>query len=239
MKIKLTSAVFAISSVVCHAAMETWTNQDGRKADMELKKVMTEGDVTTAEFLTKSGQTVKLKSTELSTESKARISLWKSVPAGISEAPASSSPVTAVASVFDGVIEGNLEKIAGKTVKRYSPESKPSKFYVFYYSASWCGPCHQYTPSLVTLYQKLKPRKNEFELVMITGDDNQKAMESYMVETKMPWPALKLEKAEKFKSKFHHEVTGIPCVVICNLDGTVVAKTQDLGMIERIITVKN
>jgi hypothetical protein len=47
-------------------------------------------------------------------------------------------------------------------------------------------------------------------------------MENYTVEKKMPWPQLKLSKKDKFKKQFKHPGTGIPNLVLCDLEGNLV-----------------
>lgn len=227
-----------LSAVCAHAGFESWTNKDGRSADLELVKVVPSGDEKAGQFRTRFGKSVTLKASELSPESAFRLNAWKPAEETVAAATSSSASTgTAAASAFDSILDGNLEKLEGKSVKRYTAE-KPEKFYIFYYSASWCGPCHQYTPSLVSFYEKVKPGNKNFEIVLITSDSEESAMEGYIKEKKMPWPVLKMAKAEKFKKEFKHGVTGIPSVVVCKLDGTVVAKTTDTAQLEKIVTEK-
>lgn len=111
---------------------------------------------------------------------------------------------------------------------RWPSSSRPTKYYVFYYTASWCGPCHRYTPTLVALYNKINPDDSKFELVLITNDRDEQAMTGYAVEANMPWSQLKLSAVRDFGSKFDHGVTGIPSVVVCDLEGNIVKK-QGIG----------
>ena len=42
---------------------------------------------------------------------------------------------------FDKLLDGNLVKLDGKKVGKVAKDfAKPEKYYVFYYSASWCQP---------------------------------------------------------------------------------------------------
>ncbi len=128
----------------------------------------------------------------------------------------------AEASPLAKLLDGNLEKFDGKKLTKIKDAIHPAKYYVFYYSASWCQPCHQFTPSLVELYNKNKSA--DFEIILITHDQEEKAMEGYVKEAKMPWPVLSFRKVEKFKKEINHGVDGIPFLAICNPDGTVVEK---------------
>ena len=135
--------------------------------------------------------------------------------------------------MFDEILDGNLIKLDGKSLKSCKDATKPAKYYIFYYTASWCGPCHKYTPSLVAFYNKSK-NKN-FELILITSDDEESAMEDYAREKKMPWPQLKQSKASKFKKEFSHGVTGIPSVITCDLEGKIVSRTKSIPELEKLV----
>jgi nucleoredoxin len=189
------------------AGFETWTNKDGKAAELELTNVIDKDGEKAGEFKMRSGKTVTLKASDLSDESAAKLKEW--------QPPATAAAATP--SVFDNVLDGNLERLDGKKLKKCEDATKPKKYYVFYYTASWCGPCHQFTPSLVKWYNDNK--NDNFELVLITSDSDENAMEEYAAEMKMPWPQLKLRKAQDFKKEFKHGVTGIPSVIVCDLEG--------------------
>jgi nucleoredoxin len=105
---------------------------------------------------------------------------------------------------------------------------------VFYYTASWCGPCRAFTPELVKFYNE---HKNEnFELVLISSDRDEKSMEAYAEKNKMPWPHLKFDQLGAFKGKFNHGVRGIPSVIVCDLEGNIVTNNgRDLAALEQLV----
>jgi hypothetical protein len=70
--------------------------------------------------------------------------------------------------------------------------------------------------SLVDFYEKNKDAR--FELVLITSDSDEGAMENYAAEFKMPWPQLKLSKVSGFKKDHPYPGTGIPNLVLTDLD---------------------
>lgn len=219
---------------ISRADFQTWTNKDGKTAELDLVNVATIGGESIGEFKTKAGTTVKLKESQLATGEADRLKSWRpgdsstasSKPASTTAAVSSSAPGAASAagaSAFDKILEPtNLIKVNGKHVDHVKDEAKPTKYYVFYYSASWCHPCHQFTPSLVDFYNQNK--SDSFEVYLIPHDSDKTAMEGYMKEMNMPWPALQIPKAEKFEKEFKHTIDGIPYIAICNPDGTVVAQ---------------
>jgi nucleoredoxin len=217
----LLGLLFAASA---SAEYRTWTRNDGKTAELELLSVTETGGEKSGEFKMRNGQTVVLKSSVLSEADAKLLADWKP------EAPAP----TAAASVFDEILDGNLVKLDGKSLKSFKDLQKPAKYYVFYYTASWCGPCQQFTPSLVEFYEKNK--NDNFELVLITSDSDEDGMESYAVSKKMPWPQLKLKKAGDFKKKFDHGVKGIPAVIVCDLEGKIVtANGRDLNSLGTLL----
>ena len=60
-------------------------------------------------------------------------------------------------------------------------------------------------------------------------------MEEYAVGKKMPWPILKLKDAQAFKKEFDHGVTGIPSVIVCDLDGKNLGNHRDLAALEKLV----
>lgn len=88
-----------------------------------------------------------------------------------------------------------------------------------YFSASWCGPCHRFTPNLVEVYNELLP-KNDFEVVFISADEDSESFDEYFA--KMPWLAVPFSDSE---TRDHLDelfsVRGIPHLVIVDENGKV------------------
>lgn len=196
-------------STAVHAGFETWTSSDGREATMNLLSVTEIGGEKVGTFTLRSGRKVTLRASELSSASAERLNNWTDPDAEASEAGPES--------VFDDILDGNLVRLDGRRLKDCDDATKPAKYYVFYYTASWCGPCQQFTPSLVKWYDENK--NDNFELVLISSDSDEDAMEEYAEQKSMPWPQLELDEVEDFKEDFQHGVSGIPSVIVCELDG--------------------
>jgi len=92
------------------------------------------------------------------------------------------------------------------------------KYTALYFSAHWCPPCRMFTPKLVEWYNEFKAKQPDFELVFVSSDRDQAAMEEYMKGDKMPWPAVVYDKAqsEMFR-KFSSQ--GIPYLVLIDNEG--------------------
>ena len=123
---------------------------------------------------------------------------------------------TARAGFFDE-IKGDL---TGPAV-----EGSP-KYTALYFSAHWCPPCRMFTPKLVEWYNNFKPKHPDFELVFVSSDRDQAAMEDYIKGDNMPWPAVAFDKAqsETFR-KFGS--SGIPYLVLIDNEGNAVTAQPD------------
>ena len=224
MKTSLSIAI-AISLVLpLSAAFEDWTNKEGKTAQLELVEVIGEADAKEGVFKMRNGRMVNIKQADLAEADVKRLADWK---------PAAPEAPAAEPSVFDEVLDGNLVILDGKKLENSELTAKPTKYYIFYYTASWCPPCQKFTPSLVEFYNKNK--NDNFEIVLITSDDSTKDMEGYAAAKKMPWPQLKQSKADSFKKKFDHEVTGIPSVITCDLEGKIISRTEDLAELQKLV----
>lgn len=188
-----------------HAEFENWTNKDGKTTELDLQKVTPTG----GEFKTRAGKTAIIKPTDLSAADAKRLSEWKPVVVNLNT------------SVFDKALDGNLIVLKGKKFASLKELVKPTKYYLFYYTASWCPPCQAFTPKLVAFYDAKKPGNSEFEVILVTSDSDEDSMQKYAVEKKMGWPQLKLSKVERFKKEFNHPGSGIPNLVLTNPAGEI------------------
>jgi nucleoredoxin len=210
------------------AGFEPWTNKDGKTVSLSLISASGEGDAIEGKFRMMNGKVVTIKGADLDAAGLGKLQ------AAAAAKPTAEPAAAGADSVFDKVLEGNLVKLDGKSLKP-TPLVKPTKYYIFYYTASWCGPCQAFTPSLVEFYNQTKPGNGNFELVLITNDSDQDDMTKYAVAKSMPWPQLKFSKVEAFTKKFDHGVSGIPAVIVCDLEGKIVAQTRDLNAIKDLV----
>jgi nucleoredoxin len=209
MKTLLISLIGISLASPAFAEFETWTNKEGKSVELDLVNVTQADGQAQGEFKMRNGRTATLKASEFAEADAKRLADWK--PAA---APAAAAP-----SVFDSFLDGNLVALKGKGLSPLKDFVKPTKYYLFYYTASWCGPCQAFTPSLVGFYDSNKPGNDEFEIILITSDRDEDAMEEYAVAKKMTWPHLKLSKVERFKKEFKHPGTGIPNLVLTDTEG--------------------
>lgn len=216
---KLPSILLILLSLagVAQAEFRKWTNRDQKVAELELLSVSDVSGEKVGLFRMRNLTRVSLPASSLIEDDAKILNAWKPVPKAGAAKP----------SVFDAQLDGNLLVLDGESLKPLERLEKPTKYYLFYYTASWCGPCQRFTPSLVEFYSKKK--SNEFEVVLISSDRDEKAMEGYAVSKKMPWPHLKLPKIPAFRQEFQHPGGGIPNLVLCDLQGKIIKGSYDGG----------
>lgn len=120
--------------------------------------------------------------------------------------------------------------LAGKMVAMQSGKLAPFgverlagvKFYALYFSASWCGPCREFTPSLVAAYPKLRAEFPEFEIILVNADHSASDMARYIKDDKMAWPSLGWSAAQSSELRAYCG-EGIPCLVLVAADGRVLS----------------
>ena len=112
-----------------------------------------------------------------------------------------------------------LEDLFGKRLidakgKKVSAAMLAGKKIGLYFTASWCPPCRAFTPQLVAAYHQLKTDGKPFEVVLVTSDQNEAAMEKYMKDYDMPFVAVPFgdKHIDALKKKF--SVSGIPKLVV-------------------------
>ena len=104
-------------------------------------------------------------------------------------------------------------------------EFEKKKLIALFMSAHWCAPCRQFTPKLVAYYTKVVAAHPEFEVLFVSNDKTAGAMESYMRDDQMPWPALSYDKIASNAALLKYFGGSIPCLVVVDENGKVIFDT--------------
>ncbi len=105
-------------------------------------------------------------------------------------------------------------KLQGGQLEQFSPTGPEPKIYPAYFSAGWCGPCHQFTPELVQAYRNWQVKlPGLFEVIFVSSDETEHAQEKYAKEMDTPWLALEFSMRNQTSVLEKWERDGIPNLV--------------------------
>ena len=208
-------------SLLSNATARTWSDQEGRTMEAELVRV--ESDVCV--FRKPDGMHYRFALAKLSEADQKYIKENQNESPSEEVAEASSLPETQLTKW----LEKRLVARDGTRVKRSRENALPEAEYIgIYFSASWCPPCRKFTPKLVDFYNQQRGQHSNFELIFVSSDSDEDSMEGYMVDYNMPWPAVELDDV-KDRTVRQFAGSGIPCLVIVNREGTVLAHSYVNG----------
>lgn len=106
-----------------------------------------------------------------------------------------------------------LKDRAGKV---HSLKDYRGKVVLINFWATWCPPCLIEMPFLASAYQKLKSRG--FEVLAISLDENQRAVDAFLKEMKLPFPVLLDPPGISARA---YLVYGLPYTVIIDREGRI------------------
>lgn len=170
------------------------------------------------------------RATEVDTKRKAAAAAATPAPVvAATPAPAAVKAEPKLTNTIAQKLGGDLVALDGKKLRPFDAHSLNSKKYLaIYFSASWCPPCRAFTPDLVSWYKRKKTSLDKFDIIFVSSDKSADAMTEYMVDDKMAWPALAFDR-KKSSPLRSFAGPGIPCLVILDETGSVVANSYENG----------
>jgi nucleoredoxin len=134
------------------------------------------------------------------------------------------NPTSSIAAMLKGWL---VESRNGVLRAHLDADLEKKKLIGLYFSARWCPDCRKFTPKLVAYYNKVAAAHPEFEVLFISNDKSPAAMETYMRDEQMPWPALSYDKIAGSEGVRKYAGAGIPCLVVVDENGKVIFDTYD------------
>ena len=117
----------------------------------------------------------------------------------------------------------------GALVREDEGALENKKLIAIYFSAHWCPPCRKFTPQLVDFYNRVAQGHPEFDVLFVSADHSAFAMQDYMREMSMPWPAIAYDKIQTEQQVLKYAGRGIPCLVLVDASGKVLSDSSSVG----------
>mmetsp|Transcript_56477 Transcript_56477/g.134126 ORF Transcript_56477/g.134126 Transcript_56477/m.134126 type:complete len:333 (-) Transcript_56477:69-1067(-) len=133
-----------------------------------------------------------------------------------------SAPLTIappLSSYMAGIVGGEGASLVTASGETPTAAALGGKVIAIYASASWCGPCKQFTPRLVQFYNEMKAAGKPFEVLFLSCDRDDRAFKGYLAH--MPWPAVPFDSDSREKALGTIKVEGIPRLQIVGQNGKV------------------
>jgi nucleoredoxin len=215
----------SLSLIACSAnssenEYRNWTDVKGRK--MQAKLIEVHLDKNEVVFLKDTGKRYSFPINQLSEADQEYIHAKKDM------LPETVEPVVNQLTDFEKEIGKNLVQFSADRMKRVQKDELSAKdYYAIYYSAHWCPPCRKFTPQLVSFYNSYSKRNDNFEIIFVSNDRSEEKMQDYMKTTNMPW--LALEFGQRSHPANRYSGNGIPCLVLLDNKGNVLADSYANG----------
>ncbi len=137
------------------------------------------------------------------------------------------TPQTRTSNPYQTVTEldGLLFRLENNQLTEYTfpNDGRNLDYIVYYLSSSRCPHCQKFTPGFVKAYAQLKAKYNNFEVILIDFDSNEKAMVNYMNKHQMQWPTVDYDQRANLNVIKKYNGTPIPVLVVVDRYGRVVS----------------
>jgi thiol-disulfide isomerase/thioredoxin len=99
---------------------------------------------------------------------------------------------------------------------------------LLYFSAKWCPHCRDFDPVLADYYREHRGG-TAFRVLFVSADEGEPEMRSHMYAADMPGWGVRYGSANAMRIRKAYAGAGIPCLVLVDRDGRVIADSYDHG----------
>lgn len=129
-----------------------------------------------------------------------------------------------------------ISKILGDTLKTKNgdvPITNLSevKYIALYFTAMWCAPCKLFSPKLKKFYNAVNADSRQFEVVMVSGDDEEDAYEEYYES--QPWMAVPFDSDKIQEIYQHYDAHSMPLLILVGSNGEVKSRELKQGITDK------
>jgi thiol-disulfide isomerase/thioredoxin len=125
-------------------------------------------------------------------------------------------------------LEGRLINPATGAAVALDAKDEP-RYYAFYRGAGWCGPCRQFSPSLVKFYRAAKPKYPGFELFFFSADKTPADLRGYAKEMGFAWNTIPQSRHLEMQVVNRLFTDLIPQLVVIDKSGNVLIDSARIG----------
>lgn len=114
--------------------------------------------------------------------------------------------------------------------------NKKADYYMYMYSASWCGYCKQCMPDAVSEYKKMR-RGRKVEFILICGDNSVPEAKAYLKSSKAKMPAIMFSdlRATAFQGLPGCGVPTFPAAILVDKDGKQIASAAGASKVKELL----
>lgn len=123
----------------------------------------------------------------------------------------------------------NFKMITGK------PNTK-AEYYVYLYSASWCGYCRECMPVAVEQYKQMR-RTRKVEIILICGDKSESEAKDYIRSCKAKFPSMMFSalQATKFRGLPGCGMPGFPAISVVSKEGKMITNVVGAAQVKNVL----
>lgn len=109
-------------------------------------------------------------------------------------------------------------------------------YYIYLYSASWCGYCQQCMPDAVDQYKKMKSSR-KVELILICGDKSEAEGKKYLKSKKLKSPAIMFSElqATQFRGLPGCGMPGYPAITVVDKEGNMIKNVVGATAVKEVL----